>query len=83
MVPNSTDYGGICQMWEDGSAVAFVPQVPMVIRSIPVASSSMRQADTDSESWAMSTFITTPSSVLRLLAADTFLNSTQPSHRLV
>ena len=25
MVPNSTDYGGICQMWEDGSAIAFCP----------------------------------------------------------
>lgn len=26
VVPNSTDYGGICQMWEDGSAIAFCPQ---------------------------------------------------------
>lgn len=26
MVPNSTDYGSICQMWEDGSAIAFCPQ---------------------------------------------------------
>lgn len=26
MVPNSTDYGGICQMWEDSSAIAFCPQ---------------------------------------------------------
>lgn len=26
MVPNTTDYGGICQMWEDGSAIAFCPQ---------------------------------------------------------
>lgn len=26
MVPNSTDYDGICQMWEDGSAIAFCPQ---------------------------------------------------------
>lgn len=26
MVPNSTDYGGICQMWSDGSAIAFCPQ---------------------------------------------------------
>ena len=26
IVPNSTDYGGICQMWEDGSAIAFCPQ---------------------------------------------------------
>lgn len=25
MVPNSTDYGGICQMWADGSAIAFCP----------------------------------------------------------
>lgn len=25
MTPNSTDYGGICQMWEDGSAIAFCP----------------------------------------------------------
>ena len=25
MIPNSTDYGGICQMWEDGSAIAFCP----------------------------------------------------------
>ena len=25
MVPNSTDYGGICKMWEDGSAIAFCP----------------------------------------------------------
>ncbi len=25
MVLNSTDYGGICQMWEDGSAIAFCP----------------------------------------------------------
>ena len=25
MVPNSTDYGGICQMWDDGSAIAFCP----------------------------------------------------------
>ena len=26
IVPNSTDYGGICQMWSDGSAIAFCPQ---------------------------------------------------------
>ena len=26
IVPNSTDYGGICQMWGDGSAIAFCPQ---------------------------------------------------------
>ena len=26
IVPNSTDYGGICQMWQDGSAIAFCPQ---------------------------------------------------------
>ena len=26
IVPNSTDYGGITQMWEDGSAIAFCPQ---------------------------------------------------------
>ena len=26
IVPNSTDYGGICQMWEDGSAIAFCPK---------------------------------------------------------
>ena len=26
IVPNSTDYSGICQMWEDGSAIAFCPQ---------------------------------------------------------
>lgn len=26
MVPNSTDYGGICQMWPDGSAIAFCPK---------------------------------------------------------
>lgn len=26
IVPNSTDYGGVCQMWEDGSAIAFCPQ---------------------------------------------------------
>lgn len=26
IVPNSTDYGGIFQMWEDGSAIAFCPQ---------------------------------------------------------
>lgn len=25
MVPNSTDYGGICQMWDNGSAIAFCP----------------------------------------------------------
>lgn len=25
MVPNSTDYGGICQMWADGAAIAFCP----------------------------------------------------------
>ena len=25
MTPNSTDYGGICQMWNDGSAIAFCP----------------------------------------------------------
>ena len=25
-VPNSTDYGGICQMWQDGSAIAFCPK---------------------------------------------------------
>lgn len=25
MVPNSTDYGGICQMWDDGSTIAFCP----------------------------------------------------------
>jgi hypothetical protein len=25
MIPNSTDYGGICQMWDDGSAIAFCP----------------------------------------------------------
>ena len=26
IVPNSTDYGGICQMWYDGSAIAFCPK---------------------------------------------------------
>ena len=26
IVPNTSDYGGICQMWEDGSAIAFCPQ---------------------------------------------------------
>lgn len=26
IVPNSTDYGGICQLWEDGSAIAFCPK---------------------------------------------------------
>ena len=26
IVPNSKDYGGITQMWEDGSAIAFCPQ---------------------------------------------------------
>ena len=26
IVPNSTDYDGICQMWPDGSAIAFCPQ---------------------------------------------------------
>lgn len=26
IVPNSTDYGGICQMWPDGSAIAFCPK---------------------------------------------------------
>ena len=26
IVPNSTDYGGICQMWSDGSAIAFCPK---------------------------------------------------------
>ena len=26
VVPNSTDYGGICQMWDDGSAIAFCPK---------------------------------------------------------
>lgn len=25
VTPNSTDYGGICQMWDDGSAIAFCP----------------------------------------------------------
>lgn len=25
MVPNSTDYGGICQMWASGAAIAFCP----------------------------------------------------------
>lgn len=25
ITPNSTDYGGICQMWHDGSAIAFCP----------------------------------------------------------
>ena len=25
ITPNSTDYGGICQMWADGSAIAFCP----------------------------------------------------------
>ena len=25
VVPNTTDYGGICQMWPDGSAIAFCP----------------------------------------------------------
>lgn len=25
MTPNSTDYGGICEMWSDGSAIAFCP----------------------------------------------------------
>ena len=25
MTPNSMDYGGICQMWDDGSAIAFCP----------------------------------------------------------
>ena len=26
IVPNSTDYGGICQMWEPGAAIAFCPK---------------------------------------------------------
>lgn len=26
VVPNSTDYGGICQMWADGFAIAFCPK---------------------------------------------------------
>lgn len=26
ITPNSTDYGGICQMWDDGSAIAFCPR---------------------------------------------------------
>ncbi len=26
IVPNSTDYGGICQMWSSGAAIAFCPQ---------------------------------------------------------
>ena len=26
IVPNSTDYGGICNLWEDGSAIAFCPK---------------------------------------------------------
>jgi len=26
MVPNTSDYGGICQMWDDGSAIAFCPK---------------------------------------------------------
>ena len=26
IVPNSSDYGGICQMWPDGSAIAFCPK---------------------------------------------------------
>ena len=25
MTPNSTDYGGICQMWDNGTAIAFCP----------------------------------------------------------
>lgn len=25
ITPNTTDYGGICQMWDDGSAIAFCP----------------------------------------------------------
>lgn len=25
MIPNTTEYGGICQMWTDGSAIAFCP----------------------------------------------------------
>lgn len=25
IIPNTTDYGGICQMWDDGSAIAFCP----------------------------------------------------------
>lgn len=26
IVPNSSDYGGICQMWESGAAIAFCPK---------------------------------------------------------
>lgn len=26
IVPNSTDYGGICQMWDSGAAIAFCPK---------------------------------------------------------
>ena len=26
MVPNSADYGGICEMWESGAAIAFCPK---------------------------------------------------------
>ena len=26
VIPNSTDYGGICQMWESGAAIAFCPK---------------------------------------------------------
>ncbi len=26
IIPNSTDYGGICQMWDSGAAIAFCPK---------------------------------------------------------
>lgn len=26
IIPNSTDYGGICQIWESGAAIAFAPK---------------------------------------------------------
>lgn len=26
VIPNSTDYGGVCEMWEDGTAIAFCPK---------------------------------------------------------
>ncbi len=26
IIPNSTDYGGVCQMWESGAAIAFCPK---------------------------------------------------------
>lgn len=62
IVPNTTEYGGITQMWEDGSAIAFCPRSTDAYPYDSRGVCSMRQEAMPSANLAMSIYITMPSS---------------------